>query len=90
MSIVGQTDISFADPELNKILEDNIVTNLIKKDNFKQPCISIDQACQTIDLGARMPFATSHSSVVASPAPQVCEVLQGGLGDLPIQIFTFL
>ena len=75
MSIVGQTDISFADPELNMILEDSIVDKLIKLDK-KQTCLSVGQAFPPINSGAEMFLATSFkSSVVPSPAPPVCEGL---------------
>ena len=56
--------------------EEIIVDKEIKKDK-KQTSLSIYLVCLPINLGARMSLATSHmSSVVASPAPLVCEALQ--------------
>ena len=61
----------FADPELNMIQEDIIVIKLIKTD-MKQTSLSISQACQPINSGAKMSQATSLKySVVPSPAPPV-------------------
>ena len=54
---------------------DIIDTKPINMDN-KQICLSVGQACPPINSGARMSLKASHkSSVVASPAPPVCEVL---------------
>ena len=81
MSFVGQTDlyllilIALHDPEV-----DNFDDKPINMD-IKQICLSIGQACQTINSGAEMSLKASlNPSVVASPAPLVCEGLKPNRG----------
>ena len=69
------------------IHEDIIVTELIKMD-IKQTSLSIGQACQPINSGAKMSLLASlKSAVVPLPAPPVCEGLHA---DPPVPVCTLL